>query len=127
MRKDRKKGGDSYDLMLEYQLEIVELAKAYAERISYQAMVAKYLEVDILHENPEVISLLKTISLSFGIERILRDSGWFFSNGYLNKDSYHFAQVALKHTYEKIAECSHDIIEAYGIPESCITAPIAKN
>ena len=126
MRKERKQGRRSHDLMLEHQLELLDLAHAYAERISFQSILGRFLAFESEHNNEELHALLKTMAISFGLERILRNPAWFFNNGHLNAENHPFAELTLKHTYAKISHHSHDIVEAYGIPKSCMTAPIAS-
>ena len=123
MRKKRKQGISTDELMKEYQLDLVSLGSVYAERLTFQSITGKYLSLS--RENPQS-KLIKTLALSFGLERILRDTSWFFKNHYLNPECHGFAVSTLRNTYPEIAKSSLDIIEAYGIPESNITAPIAK-
>ncbi len=124
MRKKRKQGFTTNDLMIEHQLDLIALGKAYAERLAFQSITNKYLSLVEGHENTKII---KTLALSFGIERILRAPSWFYNAHYLNAENYKNATSVLHHTYDQIAEVSLDIVNAFGIPTSNLTAPIAQD
>jgi len=126
MRKQKKQGLDNHDIMLDHQIDMIEVSTAYAERLTYQSMVGRYIELKDSRTDQETLTLWKTLTISFGLERILRNPQWFYNENHLNKETQKSASITLKTTYQKIAENSTDIVNAFGIPENAMTAPIAK-
>lgn len=116
--------------MLEYQNDLVELGKFYAERLVFQSITSRAYSLTEQDNAPsslaQIIPVMQALATSFGVERILRNPSWFFEQQHLNAQTLHSARLTLNHTYATIADHSFDLCQAFGIPEQSITAPIAQ-
>ncbi len=131
MRKERKQGLRTHELMLEHQNAFIELGKYHAERLAYQSLTQRALQLEIeaktKPEQAQIAVLFNNLTMAFGLERILRDSSWFFANHHLNKESHASAKQTLQHSHAIISDYSYDLIKAFAIPEPCLRAPIAQS
>ena len=120
LSKRIKAGMDSFDAMLECQPMMIDMGKAYIERLVLEQFLKGVEEAD-----PSIQKPLKTLEQLYALSTIEAHKGWYLENGYIEgRKSVHITKMVDELCRNTRAHCP-DLVDAFGIPDGLIRAPIA--
>jgi acyl-CoA oxidase len=111
----------SYEAFNQVQDHLVSLAHAHIERVILEQFQAKVEETP---EGPEreILTLLRT---TFALDRVYDDAGWFLESGYIEPPKARAIRTELNELCGEMRRQAVPLVDAFGIPRSCLAAPIA--
>lgn len=117
-----KKGTDSFETFNLCQNHLINVGKSYIERI----ILSNFIEaIDDLEKNTEAHAALTKLCQLFALSTIEEHKGWYLEYDYIHG----VKSKAIRSLSEKLsAEIRPDavaLVDAFGIPDSCLAAPIA--
>ena len=117
----RVKGGmDSFDAVNECQPMMVEMAKAYVERLVLDQFIKGVKEADKGIQKP-----LMMLERLYALSTIEAYRGWYLENGYIEgRKSVYISKMVDELCLETRSHCL-DLVDAFGVPDGLIAAPIA--
>lgn len=92
--------------------------RAYGERLVFDQLVEKL-------QTKGVENILSDVLNLYTVDCIERDLGWFMRSGLVNKKQANAIVEFSTECCSVIARQSLALVEAFGVPEQCIVAPIA--
>jgi acyl-CoA oxidase len=119
-RLTRQKGMDAYSAFTRLQPELLELADAYAER----QVLESFLEAVAGIPDQTLQRPLRKLADLFALYHLERHKGWFLENGFMQGKR---AQAITSHVTRLCQEVRQDavaLVDAFGIPDQCLGAPI---
>jgi len=122
-RRIQRRVGDGmkpHEAFTDIQDHLVAMAKAHVERIVFDAFAAGVEEADEAAKKP----LDKLLDL-WSLWRIERDLGWFMENGVAEPSRASGVRDVVQKLCDEVAEDALTYVEAFGIPETSLAAPIA--
>ncbi|MEM6346222.1 MAG: acyl-CoA dehydrogenase [Bacteroidota bacterium] len=122
LKKRLDDGMDSYDAFIAVQTHLLTMAEAYIDRI----VLEQFLQaVDKLEEGPNK-KVLKDLSDLYALSEIEANRGWYLEQGYIEAPK----SKAIRKTVDQIcSDMKYDavsLVDAFGIPEALLGAPIAQ-
>jgi acyl-CoA oxidase len=121
-------GGSSvYDLWMRQESDLVQAcALAFIEATAYERMVAAEEDLSSSSSAPDVAASLRRVRRVFALDVVHREAGWFAGSGLLARPS-HCAAVAdaLREACSELGALLPYYVDAFGVPEHLIVAPIA--
>lgn len=121
LRKRIKSGMSTFDAFKECQNHALSLAKAYAEKIIHHA----FWQAVQRTEDPQLKEQLLLLCQLYGLSKWEADLAWFQAHS-RSRDSQ--GKKIPKHVTElcsAIRPQAVHLVQAFGIPENCLAAPIA--
>ncbi len=120
LRKRVKSGMDSFDAVLECQPMMVELGRAYIERLVLEQFVEGVKAADESIREP-----LLQLEQLYALSMIEEHKGWYLENGYIEgRKSVYISKMVDELCLATRAD-SAELVTAFGIPDGLIKAPIA--
>jgi acyl-CoA oxidase len=120
-RLSRQKAMDAYSAFTQLQPELLELAEAYAER----QVLESFLEaVDRVPEQTLQRPLRKLADL-FALYHLEKHKGWFLENGFMQGKRARAITSQVTHLCQEVRQDAVALVDAFGIPDQCLGAPIA--
>ena len=120
-RLTRHKAMDAYSAFIHLQPELLELAEAYAER----QVLESFLEA-VAHVPEQTLQRpLRKLADLFALYHLEKHKGWFLENGFMGGRR---ATAITSHVTRLCQEVRQDavaLVDAFGIPDQCLGAPIA--
>ena len=120
LRKRVKGGMDSFDAVIECQPMMVEMGKAYIERLVLEQFVAGVKSADKSIQQPLVM-----LERLYALSMIEEHKGWYLENGYIEGRKAVYISKMVDELCLKTREHCPDLVDAFGIPDGLIKAPIA--
>lgn len=117
-RLDR--GMDPFEAFRECQDHLLRLANAHVERVILEPFTAA-VEASSGGER-EVLTLLRDL---FALWRIEEDRGWFLETGHMEGVKTKAIRALVERLCSDVRRHALPLIEAWGIPDECLAAPIA--
>jgi acyl-CoA oxidase len=120
-RLTRQKAMDAYSAFTRLQPELLELADAYAER----QVLESFLEAVARVPDQTLQRPLRKLADLFALYHLERHKGWFLENGFMTGKR---AKAITSHVTQLCQEVRQDavaLVDAFGIPDQCLGAPIA--
>jgi acyl-CoA oxidase len=120
-RLTRQKEMDAYSAFTRLQPELLELADAYAER----QVLESFLEAVARVPEHTLQPPLRKLADLFALYHLERHKGWFLENGFMPGKR---AKAITSHVTRLCQEVRQDavaLVDAFGIPDQCLGAPIA--
>ena len=114
-------GLDSFEALNQCQDHLVTLALAYVERIVLERFQAALTEL----EDESLRPVLGRLYDLWALWRIEQDRGWFLENGYLEGAKAKAIRTLVNSLLAEIRPDALGLVEAFGIPDNCLAAPIA--
>jgi acyl-CoA oxidase len=111
----------SYEAFNQVQDHLVSLAEAHIEQVILEQFQAT---IDEVPEGPQR-EILQCLRSTFAMERIHEDAGWFLESGYIEPPKARAIRTELNELCAELREQAVPLVDAFGIPESCLAAPIA--
>jgi acyl-CoA oxidase len=115
------RGLDSFEALNQCQDHLLSLALAYVERVILERFQTVLDEVDDETLQP-VLGRLYDL---WALWRIEQDRGWFLENGYLEGGKAKAIRTLVNRLLAEVRPDAPGLVEAFGIPDSCLAAPIA--
>ena len=107
--------------LLEVQEHLVALARAHAQKLALELFDEAMLAV----RDSEQRVLLDALGALYGIETIRADAGFFFAEGWLEHDKGRALREESELLVRELRESAVGLVDAFGIPQACLAAPIA--
>jgi acyl-CoA oxidase len=120
-RLTRNKTTDAYTAFNRLQPELLELAEAYAERQVLEGILETVATVPDQTLQPP----LRRLANLFALYHLEKHKGWFLENGFMSGKK---SRAISNHVIRLCAEIRRDavaLVDAFGIPDQCLGAPIA--
>lgn len=117
----RIKGGmDSYQAFIECQNMLVDMAKAYVERLILEQFIRGVKDADKSIQKP-----LRLMERLYALSMIEQNKAWYLENGYMEGRKTIYISKMVDELCLQARNNSSSFIDAFGIPEGLIKAPIA--
>ena len=114
-------GIDPYQAFLETQTHLVTMAHAYVDRVILEEFMKGVDQIE--HEgNKEVLEKLLQL---YGLSEIERNRGWYLEQGYIEGVKSKAIRAQVDQLCKEIRPYAEELVQAFGIPEQCLAAPIA--
>jgi acyl-CoA oxidase len=117
----RHKAIDAYAAFSQLQPQLLELAEAYAER----QVLESFLEAVADLPDQTLQRPLRKLADLFALYHLEKHRAWFLENGFMSGKK---SQAITNHVTQLCAEVRRDavaLVDAFGIPDQCLGAPIA--
>jgi len=117
-----KKGIPSYQAFLKVQTHLLELGTAYSVELSYKTYLESIKEIS----EEKYSTLFQNIGTLYALHEIKKQRFWYLEQGYINGNK----SKAIRNYTERL--CSElrphigVLVDGFGIPKHCLSAPIAK-
>ena len=116
-------GMDSFDAFNVCQNHLVEVSFAYIERIILEQFI---LRVES-EKDSGCRTILRKLCQLWALSQIENHKGWYLENGYMEGVKTKAVRKSLDQLCWEIRKDAVPLVDAFGIPESCLSAPIGKN
>lgn len=120
-RLTRQKAMDAYTAFSRLQPELLELAEAYAER----QVLESFLEVVARVPEPTLQPPLRKLADLFALYHLERHKAWFLENGFIPGKRARAITSHVTRLCEEVRRDAVALVDAFGIPDQCLGAPIA--
>ncbi len=114
-------GMDPFDAFNVCQHHLVNVGKAYIERIVLEQFIAKVKEVEDRSFGP----VLKKLYGLYALSLIEENKGWYLEQGYVEGVKTKAIRKLVNQLCWEIRKDAVPLVEAFDIPEVCLAAPIA--
>jgi len=117
----RIKGGmDSYQAFIECQPMLVDMGKAYVERMVLEQFIKGVKDADKSIQEP-----LRLMERLYALSMIEENKAWYLENGYMEGRKSIYISKMVDELCLKARHNSESLVDAFGIPDGLIKAPIA--
>lgn len=120
IQKRVEAGTKPEEALLEVQEHLVALAHAHVDRRVLEAFVAGVARA----EGDERVALDRLRQLH-GLCTLERGLGWFLQDGYIEPPRARAIRKLVPRLFEEILPDAVGLVDAFGIPDACLAAPIA--
>ena len=114
-------GGDPFIVFNEAQDHVLLAARAHIERIVLEAFVAAIDRCD----DPDVAALLNAVCDLHALSSIERERAWYMEHGRLSPRRAKAITSAVNDLCRKLRPHARALVDAFGIPDEALAAPIA--
>jgi len=121
LRKHISEGMDSFDAFNVVQHHLVEVGKAYIERIILQ----KFIEQVQATTDEGCKKVLTKLCQLFALHHIDEHKGWYLENGYMDGTKTKAIRRMVNHLCWEIRQDAVPLVDAFAIPDELLAAPIA--
>jgi acyl-CoA oxidase len=119
-RLTRQKKLDAYTAFTRLQPELLELAEAYAERQVLEGCLEAVAGVpDKTLQEP-----LRKLADLFALYHLEKHKGWFLENGFMAGKRARAISGHVTRLCEEVRRDAVSLVDAFGIPDQCLGAPI---
>jgi acyl-CoA oxidase len=120
-RLTRQKAMDAYSAFNRLQPELLEMAHAYAER----QVLESFLEAVARVPEPTLQRPLRKLADLFALYHLERRKAWFLENGFMSGKKARAITSHVTRLCEEVRRDAVALVDAFGIPDQCLGAPIA--
>lgn len=120
LRKRIKGGMDSYQAFIECQNMLVEMAKAYIERMVLEEFIKGVKAADKSIQEP-----LRLMERLYALSMIEENKAWYLENGYMEGRKTIYISKMVDELCLQVRNNCPDFVDAFGIPDGLLKAPIA--
>jgi acyl-CoA oxidase len=121
LRKFIKRGIPSYQAFLRCQTHLLEVAHAYVDRIILEQFLAQIEAC----EDPALKKTLKMLCDLYALHTIEKNKGWYLEQGCLSGAKTRAIRRVVDKLCKETRNDAFALVEAFGIPDACLAAPIA--
>jgi acyl-CoA oxidase len=119
-RMTRHKAVDAYSAFSQLQPELLELAEAYAERQVLESFLQGVADIaDQTLQQP-----LRKLADLFALYHMEKHKGWFLENGFMSGKKSKAITKRVTHLCTEVRRDAVGLVDAFGIPDQCLSAPI---
>ena len=115
-------GLDAYDAFNVAQHQMIDVAKAYLDRVVLEQFLGCIEGV----KEPSSKAILEKMAQLFALHTIEENKAWYLENNYLETVKTKAIRKTVNQLCWDIRPDAVALVDAFGIPESCLAAPIAK-
>lgn len=116
-----KKDASAHEALLEVQEHMVAAATAHVERLAF----AWFTEAVKLLDESESRTWLEKLGQLHALSRLEQQAGWFLEDGYFEASKARAVRKQVEALCREIAPAARSLVDAFGIPDACLAAPIA--
>ena len=118
-----KKGMPSYQAFMKVQTHLLALGKAYAAELAYLTYA------DFVSEMPEGKNkiLFEQLGTLHALSEIRKDAEWYLEQGYIGGVKSKAIRQRVERLCTELRPHIEVLVDGFGIPASCLSAPIAKS
>ncbi len=116
-----KKGVPSYQAFLKVQTHLLALGKAYSVELAYNT----YFEFTETIEDTKNKELFKKLGTLYALYEIRQDASWYLEQGYIGSTKSKAIRQRVERLCTELRPHIGVLVDGFGIPGHCITAPIA--
>ncbi|MBT8220684.1 MAG: acyl-CoA dehydrogenase family protein [Bacteroidia bacterium] len=121
MRSMLRKKMDPYLAFLKCQTHLLRLANAYTEELIYEQFYKKVRSV----QDQKLHGVLRKLRNLYALTVIYEDRGWFLESGYIESAKSKAIRAVIGRLNREVRRESLGLVEAWGIPDALLRAPIA--
>ena len=114
-------GMDSFVALNECQDHLVMLAHAHVERV----ILEQFIEGVNACDDRDLATMLKTLNDLFALSRLEADGRWFLESGYLAAVKSKAIRTLVNALCREVRAQATPLVDAFGIPDEMLAAPIA--
>jgi acyl-CoA oxidase len=115
-----KKGMDSHTALTRMQRHLLDLAQAHIDRVVLELFAKKVRSV----QTPSLRDPLKKLCQLFGLTQIEFNRAWYLENGLFSGPKSKAIGTAIDALCSDIRPIAVNLVDAFGIPDECLAAPI---
>lgn len=115
------KGLPAYDAFIRCQDHLMTLAHAHVERSILEVFIKGINDC----EDETLRKPLKKLGALFALSHIEQHNGWYLESGYLEPIKTKAIRTQVNKLCYEVRQIAVDLVKAFDIPETCLTAPIA--
>lgn len=115
-------GLDAYDAFNVAQHQMIDVAKAYLDRVVLEQFLHKIESV----EDESSKAMLEKLSQLFALHKIEENKAWYLENNYIEPVKSIAIRKMVNQLCWEIRPDAVALVDGFGIPESCLAAPIAQ-
>jgi len=112
---------EAYLVFTQLQPELLELAQAYVERVILEQFIAKIKSLP----DQSLRAPLKRLCDLFALTRLEQGKGWYLENGVMSGVKSKALTRLVTRLCAEVSEDAVALVDAFGIPDECLAAPIA--
>ena len=116
-----KKGVPSYQAFLKVQTHVLALGKAYSCELAYSTF-CDFVPTISVEKNRLLFEKLGTLH---ALNAIRDDASWYLEQGYLGSTKSKAIRQRVERLCTELRPHIGVLVDGFGIPEHCMTAPIA--
>lgn len=117
-----KKGIPSYQAFLKVQTHLLSLGKAYSEELAYGTFVSFTQSIgDEKHK-----ALFEKLGSLYALHHIREDASWYLEQGYIGSTKSKAIRQRTERLCTELRPHLNSLVDGFGIPQHCMTAPIAS-
>ncbi len=121
LRARIQEGVDSYEAFIEVQDHLLTMAEAHVEHV----ILERFIEGVERCEDEGLREVLTPLRSLFALWHIEKNRGWFLEQGYLEGRKAKAIRAEVNALCGEIRPLAVDLVNAFGIPDELIAAPIA--
>ena len=121
LKRHIESGMDSFDAFNICQHHLVQVGLAYVERLVLQ----KFIEQVNNTTDPPCKAALKKLCDLFALTHLDKNKGWYLEQGYMEGAKTKAIRKLMNQLCWDIRQEAVPLVDAFGIPDSCLAAPIA--
>ena len=114
-------GMDSFKAMIEVQDHLMSLAHAATERILLEGFLRGVENC----KDETVKPILTKLAQLFALQNLENGRAWFLENGYFEGNKAKAIRSQVNKLVAELRDDSEALVDAFGIPDACLRAPIA--
>ena len=116
-------GMDSFDAFNVSQHHLVQVGLAYIERIVLENFILQVEQT----QDAGCKTILKKLCDLFALSQIHKNKGWYLEQGYMEGVKTKAIRKLVNQLCWDVRQEAVPLVSAFGIPDSCLSAPIAIN
>ncbi len=117
-----KKGVPSYQAFLKVQTHLLALGKAYSVELAYSTFYTFTENI----EDEKNKELFRKLGSLYALYEIRKDASWYLEQGYLGNTKSKAIRQRTERLCTELRPHINSLVDGFGIPEHCMSAPIAK-
>lgn len=121
MRKRLGADMDPHHALLEVQEHLLAAARAYIENL----MLRWFDEATSTLEEGESKTWIDRLGTLFALSTIESGAAWYLEDGYLDGGNARDIRKEVEALLEELVPAARHLVDAFGIPDACLAAPIA--
>lgn len=121
MQKYIKRGNDPHKSFLKVQKHMMDLGDAYIDQVVLNSF---YTHIEKCQDE-KTKKALTTLAQLYALDNIYEHRGWFLESDYMDGSKTKAIRRVITKLYQDIKPEALGYIDAFGIPEELISAPIA--
>ncbi|MEQ8360049.1 MAG: acyl-CoA dehydrogenase [Cytophagales bacterium] len=114
-------GMDSFDAFNQTQYHMLKVGHAFIERVILEQFIDQVNNTS----DESIKSSLTRLCRLFALSQIEKNKGWYLENGYMNGAKTKAIRRLVNSLCYEVRQEAVPLVEAFGIPDKCLGAPIA--